>query len=267
MNIYLRELKAYYKSFLIWSATMLFLIAAGMMKYSAFAKTGESINEIFKSMPAELMSAMGIDPGMDLSSIGVFYSIFFLYFLLLMAVHSCLLGASIIAKEERDKTADFLLVKPIRRSRAITAKVLAALTMVVLYNLVTFVFSVIFVEPSNTTGESLAGPIFATTSTLLLIQLLFLCIGFCLGAWASTAARASGIATAIILGTFMIKILIELEADLDFLRFLTPFGYFNSSEIMFDHTINLAYVAVCLLLSAATVAGTYFWFGKRDLRS
>ena len=81
MNIYLRELKAHYRSFLVWSATMIFLVAAGMMKYSAFAKTGESVNALFKTMPAALMEVMGIEAGLDLSSVGVFYSIFFLYFL------------------------------------------------------------------------------------------------------------------------------------------------------------------------------------------
>jgi ABC-2 type transport system permease protein len=267
MNIYARELKAHYKSFLIWAASMVFLIAAGMMKYAAFAKTGASINELFKSLPVELMKAMGIDPGMDLSSVSVFYSIFFLYFLLLMTVHSCLLGASIIAKEERDKTADFLLVKPIRRSRVITAKIMAALTQVVLYNLVTFAASVAFVEQANTTGHALTGPIFAVTSMLLIIQVLFLGIGLLLGAWARSAARASGIATAIILGTFLLKVLIELENDLDFLEFLTPFSYFKSAEIMFDHTIRVGYIVLSLAVTAVTVAGTYFFFGRRDLRS
>ena len=80
MNIYWRELKAGTKSFLIWSATMVFLVAAGMLKYSAFAKTGESVNELFNSMPPGLLQAMGIPPGADFSSIGIFYSIFFLYF-------------------------------------------------------------------------------------------------------------------------------------------------------------------------------------------
>jgi ABC-2 type transport system permease protein len=267
MNIYWRELRAGYKSFLIWSATMVFLVAGGMLKYSAFAKTGESVNELFKSLPVELMQVMGIEAGFDLSSIGVFYSIFFLYFLLLMSVHSCLLGASIIAKEERDKTADFLLVKPIRRRRAVTAKILAALTMVVLYNLVTFAASALFVDQFNTTGAALTGQIFTLTSVLLIVQVLFLCIGLLLGAWARNAARAAGLATAIILGTFILKVLIDLQSDLSWLKFLTPFSYFKSTEIMFDHQINVAYIVLSLAVSVVTVAGTYFFFQKRDLRT
>jgi ABC-2 type transport system permease protein len=267
MNIFFRELKANFRSFLIWSAAMVFLVAGGMMKYSAFAKTGQAVNDMFKQLPAALMQAMGIDIHADLSSIGVFYSIFFLYFMLLTSVHSCMLGITVIAKEERDKTADFLLVKPIRRSRAITAKILAALSFVVLYNLVTFAASAIFVQQNNATGKSLTGSIFWLTTALLVIQLLFLCIGLFLGAWARSAAKASGLATLIILGTFMLKVLIDLKNDLDFLVFLTPFRYFNSADVMFKHKISWVYLVICLGVSAVTVAGTYFSFQKRDLRS
>lgn len=265
MNIYWRELKAHFKSFLVWSGCMILLIAGGMMKYSAFAKTGESVNEMFKALPPELMTALGITPGMDLSTVGVFYSIFYLYFILLMTVHSCLLGASIIAKEERDKTADFLLVKPIRRSEAVTAKALAALTLVVLYNLVTFAASVYFVNNANTSGQSLTDQIFSLMIALLIIQVLYLGIGLCLGAWARSAARASGVATAVILGTFLLKILIDLNSDIDFLEFLTPFRYFKSADVMFDGKFSAVYIVVALGVTAISVAWTYLSFGKRDI--
>lgn len=267
MNIFLRELQAHTKSFLIWSATMVFLVFGGMMKYSAFAKTGEAINAMFADLPAGMLKVMGIQPGQDFTSVGIFYSIFFLYFLLLMSVHSTMLGASIIAKEERDKTADFLLVKPVRRYQVVTAKICAALVLVVLFNLVTFVSSALIVAPYNDTGTSLTGPIFNLTSVLLVVQVMFLGIGLFLGAWAHNAERASGLATTVILGTFLIKVFIDLKEDLDYLEFLTPFRYFKSYEVMFNHDIRIPYVILSLAVAAAAIAGTYFFFQKRDLHS
>lgn len=267
MNIFWRELRAHYKSFLVWSATMVFLIAAGMMKYSAFAKTGEAVNNMFDQFPEGVLKVMGFVSGSDLTSVGVFYSIFFLYFMLLMVVHSTLLGASIIAKEERDKTADFLLVKPLKRRQIITPKVCAALVMVVLFNLVTFVSSALFVAPYNESGQSLTGPIFRLTTVLLVIQVLFLGLGLCLGAWASKAERASGLATSIILGTFLLKVLIDLKADLDKLDFLTPFRYFNAMRVMYEKEVSAAYVILSLAIALLTTGATYYFFQKRDIHS
>ncbi len=266
MNIFLRELRAHLRSFLVWSATMIFLIAAGMMKYGAFQKTGEAVNEIFASLPAGLQAVLGMAPGMDLTSVGVFYSIFYLYFLLLMSVHGTMLGASIIAKEERDKTADFLFVKPLRRRCAITAKIAAAMVQILLYNLVTGTASVLFTEPLNTTGTSLVGPIFRLMGILFAVQCLFLGIGLFLGASARSAERASGFGTAVILGAFVLKVLIDLNKDLDMLQFLTPFSYFDSYEILFEGTFAVPYLIVCLAVAGLGIAGTYGSYRQRDLR-
>ncbi|MDD2534264.1 MAG: ABC transporter permease subunit [Eubacteriales bacterium] len=267
MNIYLREIKANFKSLLVWSATMVFLVLAGMMKYSAFQKTGEAVNAMFNQMPAGILAVMGISADQDLTSVGVFYSIFFLYFLLLMTVHSSMLGVTVIAKEERDKTADFLLVKPIRRSCAITAKILAAITLVIAYNLVTFISSAMIVKPFNDTGTSLTGPIFYLTSCLLVIQILFLGLGLLFGALARTSEKASGMATAVILGTFILKILIDLKADLDYLDFLTPFRYFKAIDVMYKQEISIPYVILSVVLAGTAMAGTYWLYQKRDLHS
>ena len=47
----------------------------------------------------------------DVSKISGYYSILFVYILLMATIHAAMLGADIIAKEERDKTSEFLFVK------------------------------------------------------------------------------------------------------------------------------------------------------------
>ncbi|HSK69114.1 MAG TPA: ABC transporter permease subunit [Candidatus Limnocylindria bacterium] len=264
VNVYRRELRANAKSFLVWAAAMVFLVAAGMMKYSAFAKTGESANEMFRALPQGLLRVLGVEPGMDMNSIGVFYSVFFLYFLLLTSVHACLLGAGILAKEERDRTADFLLSRPITRAQAVTAKSLAALTYVVLYNLVTFAASILFVNAQNT-GPSLTVPIAWVAAALLVIQVLFLSIGLFLGAWSRSAARASGIATAVILGTFLLKTVIDLAGGIEWLGFLTPFRYFDALKVMDRRTLDLPYFLLSAVLAAGLTFGAYHMYSRRDI--
>ncbi|GAA3321378.1 hypothetical protein GCM10020331_036950 [Ectobacillus funiculus] len=58
--------------------------------------------------------------------------------------HSCFNagGATIIVKEERDKTAEFLLAKPISRSGIVTAKLMAACVNLVVLNGITMLTSI-----------------------------------------------------------------------------------------------------------------------------
>lgn len=266
MNILLRELKANLKSLLIWSASMAALIYIGMIKYSAFTKTGDAINELFNQMPESVLKVLGISLGTDLTSVGVFYSIFFLYFLLLAAVHATMLGALIIAKEERDKTADFLFVKPIKRNRAITFKIIAALINISVLNLVTFVVSVISTA-QYTDGNSITKQILYVTIALYILQILFLGIGLLLGGLVKHSKVGTSIGSAIILGTFLLKVVIDLKKDINYLDFLTPFRYFNPSDLMFKLQINMGYALLSIIIAVVCIALTYFFFNKRDLSS
>ena len=266
MNIFLRELKTNAKSLIIWCLGMIFLIYAGMVKYSAFSKTGDAVNEFMSQIPDSMKTVLGIGNGTDVTSVAVFYSMFFLFFMLLAAVHSCMLGALIISKEERDKTADFLFVKPIRRSRAISSKILAAIINIAVLNAVTYAVSVISVEKHNT-GSSLAVPVLMITSALFILQVLFLGVGLLFGALAKNSKVATSAATSIILGTFILKVIIDMNNDVKAIEFLSPFRYFKADEVMFDRSIDIGYVMVSAAVVLLCAAGTYIFFQKRDLRN
>ena len=65
----------------------------------------------------------------------------FLYIAVMGAVHAVILGSELISKEERDKTSEFLYAKPVSRPTALTGKLLAGLTNLIVLNLVTLVSS------------------------------------------------------------------------------------------------------------------------------
>ncbi len=266
MTILKHELKANFKSLLIWSGSMAFMVFAGIMKYSAFAKTGDAVNEIFASMPPMMLKVFGVDLIDDLTSLSGFYSIFFLYFMLIAAVHSAMLGTLIISKEERDKTADFLLVKPITRSYIITWKIIAAFINILVLNLVTFLVSVFATAP-YVTGEPIYTDIAFVCIGLFLFQLLFLGIGLLLAGLFNRSKVGTGIGTALILSTFSLKVLIDLNKDVDFLTALTPFRYFSARDMMFDHQLEVGYVILALALTALCTFATYYFYNRRDISS
>lgn len=264
MNILKRELRANLKSLMIWSASMAALIYMGMIKYSAFEKTGAAVNDFFEQLPPAMMKVMGIEPGYDLTSVAVFYSIFFLYFLLLAAVHSTMLGTLIIIKEERDKTADFLYVKPVKREYVLFYKMIAAFINITIVNIVTLIFSLISTAPYAKDTPMLKSIVYLMIG-LYLVQVLFLGIGLLLGGIFKHSKLGTSIGTGIILATFMLKVIIDLKKDLDFLDFLTPFRYFQPGDLMFEYHIAPIFAGVALGLSGIFIAGMFYFFRKRDL--
>lgn len=143
MNIYIRELKAHRKSLVIWSVSMALMVAGGMGEYSAGMGAGaEGFNDLVDTLPQSLQKIFGVGV-FDLSNILDYFGVLFIYLALIAAVHAAMLGAGIISKEEREKTAEFLMVKPVSRTKIITSKMFASVTIVLVFNIVTAVTSYI----------------------------------------------------------------------------------------------------------------------------
>ncbi|MEN6351194.1 MAG: ABC transporter permease subunit [Syntrophomonas sp.] len=262
MNIVLRELRANLKSLVIWCLAMIFLIAVGMIKYAGIEAVGQSANQLLNQLPAVIKSLLGMNQ-LDLTSISGFYGIFFLYFALLGGTHAVMLGAVIVSKEERDKTADFLFVKPVPRSKVITAKLAAVIINLAVFNLVTYFASVYFVAKYNR-GESINDQIAYLMISLFILQLIFTSVGLGLSGLANNAKKAASLSTTVFLITFFLSAAIDLYNKIDFLKYLTPFKYFPVIEVMrgsFNHFFLL--LSAAIIIACAGLA--YITFQKRDI--
>ncbi|WP_337102084.1 ABC transporter permease subunit [Paenibacillus sp. YIM B09110] len=262
MNIFVRELKSYRKSIIFWSIGIILLVASGMNKYEATASGGQ-LDSVMDDMPKALKALMG-SGDLDLSKASGYYGILVVYFLLMATIHGAMLGANIIAKEERDRTAEFLFAKPVSRTAVVTAKLLGALANILLLNIVTWASSVAIVG-NYSKGEAVNGDIAIVMAGMLLLQLLFLVIGTAIAAAYANPKKAASLATGILLITFILSIAIDLNDQLETLRVFTPFKYFEAKDIMYGGGLNIVFVLLSIVLIAVLTVITYILFKKRDL--
>ncbi|QOR66953.1 ABC transporter permease subunit [Cytobacillus suaedae] len=263
MNLFLRELKAHRKSLLIWCIGMVLLIVSGVGKYSGFSESDQSINELMSQMPKSLQAIMGSN-SFDLSTIMGYYGLLFLYIVLMAVIHSVMLGATIIAKEERDKTTEFLFVKPLSRNKIIATKLSATLVNLVVLNLVTFVTSFAIVQ-QNANGEDVLEDITLLMVGLFILQLVFMSIGSVLAAIIKNSKKAASIATAILLSVFILSIAIDMNESLEPLRYFTPFKYFEAKQILSGTGYQNIYYILSLPIVIILVTLTFTFYKKRDL--
>jgi ABC-2 type transport system permease protein len=261
MNIFRRELKANLKSLIIWCVIMALLILVGISKFSAYFNNPELL-KILDSMPAALIDAMSMR-AFNLTTISGFYGIMFVYFALLGAIAAAMWGSDAISKEERDKTVEFSLVLPVTRSKVITAKVLAALVNCIVFVLVTALVS-IGVSQSYKPDQAFYNFLAIEIEAMFVIELVFLAIGLLLGCAMKQYKRSSSIAIAIILVAYFLSILSGLQKNLDFLKYFTPFKYFDSSEL-FRNGISGPYLLLSAAIIVVCVVGAYLTYNRRDL--
>jgi ABC-2 type transport system permease protein len=263
MNVFFREIKAYRKHLFFWSAAMVCLVGASMGKFATFQASGQSVTEIFDQFPKSFQIIFGLS-GFDITTASGYFGLLFLYLALMATIHAVLIGSDIIAKEERDRTSEFLLVKPISRSAVITAKLTAGLVNVAVFNLVTLVSSIYFIGLFNK-GKPITDIIVLLMAALFMLQLLFFFVGASVAAASKKPKASASISTAILFFSFILSFFVSLNASLDGLKYLTPFKYFEAHAIIADKSLDLVYVCISVILVALMVFITYKSFNVRDV--
>lgn len=262
MRMYFRELKAGVKSLLIWSVILAILIVVALAKFAAFYGNPESL-ALLDTMPPQLLEALSMR-AFNLTTVDGFFGVMFVYFGLMAAMAAALWGSEAIAKEERDRTVEFTLVLPVPRRQIITTKILAALTNCALFVLFTWLISVITVR-TYAPGQALFEFLRLEMLAMFMIELVFLSLGALLACASKTPRRVGSVAIGLILGLYFLSFLAGMHEKLTWLKYLTPFGWFNASEFYrsgrFEpYALVLTGVTVMLFLFAA-----YFTYDRRDL--
>jgi len=262
MNIFLRELRANRKALIIWSVCMFLLIASGMAKYTAYAAGGES-NAVFNDLPYSLKALLGFG-SLDVTTMSGYFAMMFLYIELAVAIHAIQLGADIIAKEERDKTTEFLMIKPVFRTSVITFKLIAALLNIIVLNIVSLVSSLAMVAAYNK-GADISSEIVMFILGMFIVQLIFLSLGAALAEFMRNPKSSGSLATGILLVAFVVSKITDMTDRLNFLNLLSPFKYFNIYNLVAGNGLNLGIVILSLVLVAIFSVLTYTFYQKRDL--
>lgn len=262
MNVFIRELKANRKALIIWSISMFLLVLSGMAKYKAYSSAGAA-NALFLDMPPSIKILLGFG-SFDVTTISGFFALLFLYIELAAALHAALLGAGIIAKEERDKTTEYLMTKPVSRAAVITSKLMAALVNIIVINVVSLVSS-IFVVAAYDKATDISVKISLFFLSMFIVQLIFLSFGAFLAAFMRNPKSSGSFAVAVLLIGFVISKLTDLTETLNFLNLFSPFKYFSYYKLEGGGGLNFTIVILSLVLVAVLTASTYYFYQRRDL--
>ena len=263
MSIYLRELKANLRSLLVWSAVMFLLVLVAATKFRAYHDNPEML-KVLDSMPKALLDAVGLNGAFNLTTLTGFFGVMFTYFGLMGAVAAAMWGSDVVSKEERDRTAEFLLTLPVTRSEVVTAKALAVLTTSAAFVFVTWGISLSMAQRYHP-GRSFYRFLALEMVAMFFIEIVFLALGLFLGCAMKRPGRSGSAALTVVLVTYFLSLVGKMDERLDFLKYFTPFGYFDVSRLLRTGGFDVVYLLLSAVLVAVFVAGAYLTYNRRDL--
>lgn len=260
MTIVKHELRQGRISLLIWSAIIAFMLGVCVLIYPEMSSDMGELSAMFADMGAfsdafgmdqinfgEFLGFFGVECGNVLGLGGAFFA--------------ALLGISVLSKEEKEHTAEFLLTHPVSRSSVAWQKLLAAVIQIVLLNLAAAAVSALTIAAI---GEDVfQKPLFLLFLANFLMQLEIAAITFGISAFLSRGGLGAGLGLAAAL--YFLNILSNLKEELEILKYLTPFGYTESAAILSEGCLNTGYLAVGLGCAAVFLALGLWKYCRKDI--
>ena len=139
MNLFKREVKRNFTSFVVWSVSLCLYVAFAMSMFPSVAKSDASLNQFMKQLPPAISKAFNLD-NISYSNILSFFNVEIGILLVLsLSIYAMLLGCGMLSKELDEKTIEFLQAKPVTRSSITTEKMLCYTLYIFMINIVMFI--------------------------------------------------------------------------------------------------------------------------------
>jgi Putative exporter of polyketide antibiotics len=265
MNIYWYELKFQRKSALIWLCSLIGLAAMFFAIFPSIAGDAADFKELLSNYPATVREMLGINLDYITSILG-FYSMIFSFILLCGTIQAMNLGVSILSKETRERTADFLLVKPVSRTTVVSAKLLSAITTIVITDLLYFLATFIMANIVNTEGYS-GKILFLMNFSMFLTQMIFLAIGTLVSLFFQKIKNVLPISLGFVLGFYMAGALLAVGKNGNMLRFLSPFKYYDITYIIKHSAYEMPYLILGVVIIIVCIAASYTIYIRKDIHA
>ena len=260
MTVFKHELRQGRVSLIIWTAAISFMLGICVVIYPEMSDQMEDVSAMFADMGSFSQAF-----GMDRINFGEFLGFFGVECGNVMglggAFFAALLGISALAKEEKEHTAEFLLTHPVSRTRVITEKLSAVIAQIVILNLAVIAVTALSVL---IIGEEADIKIFALLFlSFFLMQLEVAAVTFGISAFLRRGSLGIGLGLAAVF--YFMNIVANLIDETKFLKYITPFGYTESADIIADGALNGGYLAVGMALAAIGVILAFWKYGRKDI--
>lgn len=260
MTVVKQELRQGKLPFIIWTGSIGFLLMVCVFLFPEMKGQMEGVSDMFASM-GSFTAAFGMDR-LQFGDLLGFYAMECGNVLGLGgAFFAALLAVGILSKEERDRTAEFLLTHPVSRRRIITDKLVAVLLQITAMNLIIYGLSIASIAAI---GEEIPWQeihLLHLAYYLMQIELAGICVG--ISAFMRKGNVGVGIGIAVIL--YFFNLIANIAERAEFLKYITPFGYCEGADIVTDGSLDGTMVFIGMLFGIIGVVLAYIKYGRKDI--
>ena len=260
MTLVKHELKQSKLSFLIWTLSIGSMIALCVFLYPEMSSQMEDVTDIFASM-GSFTAAFGMDR-LNFGTLIGFYAVECGNILGLGgAFYAAFCSVAVLSKEEKEKTAEFLLTHPVSRKRIVTEKLISVIILITAMNIIVYAIAVGSFAAIDETVPMKEMNLLHIAYYLMQIEIAGIC--FCISAFVRKGSIGIGLGFATIL--YFLNLVANITESAEFLKYITPFGYCEAADIIADGSLDITLIAIGMAVTLCGIVRAYIKYTKKDI--
>lgn len=264
-NLFLKEMRRNASSLITWLIVITVLITVTMSVYRTFMENQSKITGMLSLIPKGALQFKGISNFNDLLSVLGFYAANnVIYMMVLGSIFAIVLSSNIVLKEEYDKTAEYLLARPVSRSEIFFSKLAVVGLNVFLLNLVTALAGFICIELVKKGPFSISSFLILSLYTLLL-NLLFGSIGLFMSTLVRRAKPITTFAIGMVLIFYFIHTLSKITESISAIGYISPFRFVDMSVVNPAYRLDIWHLAYFIGISLLLTGLSYRIYKRKDI--
>jgi ABC-2 type transport system permease protein len=264
-NLFSKENKKNAFSLILWMIVITLLISVTMSVYRTFVENQSKILGMMSLVPKGALQFKGISNFNDLLSVLGFYAANnVIYMMVLGSIFAIVLGSNILLKEEYDKTAEYLLTRPLTRSEIFRSKLAVLSLHVFLLNLVASLTGFLCMELVKNGPFSIKAFLILSLYTLLL-NILFGAIGLFLSTLVKRPKPITAFSIGVVLVFYFVFTLSKITESAEEIGYLSPFKYVNMDAINPAYELGLWNLLYFVGISLSLVALAHRLYARKDI--
>ncbi|MDE6737801.1 MAG: ABC transporter permease, partial [Lachnospiraceae bacterium] len=177
------------------------------------------------------------------------------------AFFAALLGIGALAKEEKERTAEFLLTHPVSRVHIITEKLASVVLQILIMNIAIFILSITSIAAI---GEDIPwNEIGLLHLSYFLVQIELACICFGISAFMRHGGLGIGLGIATVM--YFLNIVANISENAAFLKYITPFGYAEGADLIADMSLDTGKVILGMTFAIIGIISAYVKYSCKDI--
>lgn len=262
MAVLQKELKKGSKGFLVWSLGICFVLVICIFIYPEMKTEMEGMNNIFANM-GSFTKAFGLEE-LNFGTLVGYYGVECGNMLGMGGgLFAAYIGVSVLSKEEKDHTAEFLLTHPISRASVVIQKLMAVIIQIVVMNLAIFVCSVLTVEVIGEELPTKEWVLIHMAYFLLQIEIAVICFG--ISAFLKRGSIGVGLGLAAMF--YFMNLICNISEEAEFLKYITPYAYADSADIVAEMSLDKTLILLGMGYMVVMAVIGFVKYTKKDIAS